>query len=93
MMRWFTAAVLAGSVCGCGDDDDDVGRVKIAIPLEQVPAAALKAAREAAPELNFYAACKDTFNGQDSIELKGKLKSGKIKEIEVTPEGKVLGSE
>jgi hypothetical protein len=93
MRLWLGATLLAGSVCGCGADDDDVGKVKTAIPLDQVPAVVMKAAREASPELTFYAAYKDTFKGQDSIELKGKMKSGKIKEIEVSPEGKLLGRE
>jgi hypothetical protein len=96
MRLWFAAAVVAFSIVGCGDnddDDDDVGKVKTAIPMDQVPAIVLKAAKEAAPDLTFFAAYKDTFQGQDSIELKGKTKLGKIKEIEVSPEGKVLGSE
>jgi hypothetical protein len=95
MWRWLATAVLACSVVGCGgrDDDDDVGNVKTAIPIEEVSPAVLKAARAAAPDLTFYAAYKDTFEGQDSIELKGKTKSGKIKEIEVSPDGKVLGRE
>ncbi len=93
MRRWFAAVVMASAMVGCGDDDDDVGKVKTAIPMDQVPAIVLKAAKEAAPDLTFFAAYKDTFQGQDSIELKGKNKLGKIKEIEVSPEGKVLGSE
>ena len=93
MRRWFAAVVALFSVFGCGDNDDDVGKVKTAIPMDQVPVAVLKAAKDAAPDLTFFAAYKDTFQGQDSIELKGKNKQGKIKEIEVSPEGKVLGSE
>jgi hypothetical protein len=93
MRLWFAVAVVAFSMVGCGDIDDDVGKVKTPIPMDQVPAIVLKAAKEAAPDLTFFAAYKDTFQGQDSIELKGKNKLGKIKEIEVSPEGKVLGSE
>lgn len=93
MRRRFVTALLACSAWGCADDDDDVGKVKTAMPMDQVPAAVLKAAKAAAPDLTFYAAYKDTFQGQDSIELKGKTKSGKIREIEVSPQGKVLGSE
>ena len=93
MRLWFAVAVVAFSMVGCGDNDDDVGKVKTPIPMDQVPAIVLKAAKEAAPDLTFFAAYKDTFQGQDSIELKGKNKLGKIKEIEVSPEGKVLGSE
>jgi hypothetical protein len=94
MRRWVAATVVALSIVGCGDnDDDDVGKVKTPIPMDQVPPNVLKAAKEAAPDLTFFAAYKDTFQGQDSIELKGKNKLGKIKEIEVSPEGRVLGSE
>jgi hypothetical protein len=92
--RWCAIAAAAVALSGCGDDDDDVaGESKKAIRMDQVPAAVLKAAQEAAPELTFYAAYKDKFNGQESIELKGKNKSGKITEVEVSPEGKVLGKE
>ena len=63
------------------------------VPMDQVPAVVLKAAKEAAPDLTFYAAYNDHFNGQASIELKGKTKNGKIKEIELSPDGKVLGFE
>ncbi len=94
MKRLMLAAVLASAVYGCGDDDDDdVGKIKTAIPMDQVPAAVLKAAKDAAPDLTFYAAYDDTFKGQKSIELKGKTKTGKIKELEISPDGKVLGFE
>ncbi len=93
MRHWFAGAVVMFSMFGCGEDDDDVGKVKTAIPMDQVPPAVLQAAKAAAPELTFFAAYKDKFQGQDSIELKGRLRSGKIKEIEISPEGKYLGSE
>lgn len=94
MRRWFAISVLAVAICGCGDDDgDDVGKKKTPLPLDQVPAAVMKAAKEFAPDLTFYAAYRDTFDGQDSIELKGKTTTGKIKEVEISPEGKVLGTE
>jgi hypothetical protein len=89
----FAIAVMVGSLCGCGADLDDVGKVKTAIPMDQVPAEVLKTAKAQFPELTFYAAYKDQFNGQDSIELKGKTKTGKVKEIEMSPDGKVLGTE
>ena len=79
---------------GCGENDpDDVAEIKTPMPMEQVPAVVLKAAKEAAPDLTFFAASKDKFNGQDSIELKGKTKNGKIKEIEISLDGKFLGTE
>jgi hypothetical protein len=94
MRRWSGIWALALLPFGCGDGDDAAAFAgKRPMPMDQVPAAVLKAAREAEPELVFYAAYKDQFNGQDSIELKGKTKSGKIKEVEVSPDGKVLGTE
>jgi hypothetical protein len=94
MRRWRAISALALVILGCGDGDgDDAGEGKKPMAMDQVPAVVLRAAKEAAPELTFYAAYKDKFNGQDSIELKGKTKNGKIKEIEVSPDGKVLGTE
>ena len=95
MRKRLASTIVCVCLAGCGDDDDgdDVGKVKTAIPMDQVPAAVLKAARAAAPDLTFYAACKDTYKGQQSIELKGRTKTGKIKEIEMSPAGAVLGSE
>ncbi len=94
MKRWYLAASLAVLLGGCGDNDDETTSVaKKSIPLDQVPAIVMKAAQDAAPGVTFYAAFKDKFEGKDSIELKGKTTSGKIKEVEVSPEGKFLGME
>ena len=94
MRRWRVILTVLLATFGCGADDaDDAGEGKKPMAMDQVPAVLLKAAKEAAPDLTFYAAYKDKFNGQDSIELKGKTKNGKIKEIEVSPDGKVLETE
>jgi prepilin-type processing-associated H-X9-DG protein len=93
MRRCSAIFVLALSTFGCGDDDDYAEGPKTPIPLDQVPAVVLQAAKRAAPDLSFFAAYKDKFDGQESIEIRGKTKSGKIKEIEVSPDGKVLGTE
>ena len=94
MRRWRACVLLTMILAGCGDiDGDDAGPPKTAIPLDQVSPVVMATAKKAAPDLTFYAAFKDQFEGQNSIELKGKTKSGKIKEIEVSPEGKLLGTE
>jgi hypothetical protein len=36
--RFAAAAVLAGSIFGCGGDADDAATPKTAIPFDQVPA-------------------------------------------------------
>ena len=94
MRRFQMMAILAALFVGCGvKDDDDDATSKVPLPMDQVPEIVMKTAREAAPDLTFYAAFKDKFEGQESIELKGKTKSGKIREIEVSPQGKLLGTE
>jgi hypothetical protein len=93
MRRRWAIAALAAAIGGCGGDGDDVAEIKKALPMDQVPAAVLKAAREAEPGLTFYAAYAGKYQGKDSIELKGRSKSGKITELEITPDGKVLGTE
>ena len=92
-LRWYLLTIAMITAGGCGDADDDVAEVKTPLALDKVPAAVMKAAREAAPELTFYAAAHGKFQGQDAIELKGKTKSGQIKELEMSPEGKLLGTE
>ena len=92
MRRWQAISALVLALFGCADGDD-AGPPKTPMAMDQVPAVVLKAAKAAAPDLTFYAAYKNQFNGQDSIELKGKTKNGKIREIEVSPDGKVLGIE
>jgi hypothetical protein len=93
MKRLCALLFLLATTSGCGGDDDDVAEVKKALPLDKVPAAVLKAAKEADPSLTFFAAYEGKFDGKDAIELKGKTKTGKIREIEVSPDGKVLGTE
>ena len=95
MRRWCVIAVVMASICGCGEDADidDVAKVKQLLPMDQVPAAVLKAAKHEAPGLTFFAASTGTYQGQKSIELRGRTKSGQIKEVAVSPEGKVLGFE
>ena len=94
MRRRYAMMILSAALCGSGDgDDDDVAEVKKPLPMDKVPAVVLKAAKEAAPHLTFFAAYEGKFDGKDAIELKGKTKSGQIKEIELSPDGKVLGTE
>ena len=92
MKRWISIAALALATAGCGGgDDDDVARAKTPMAMDQVPPAVLAAAKKAAPDLTFFSAARETSKGRELFELKGKTKSGKVKEIEVTPDGVVLG--
>ncbi len=91
---WAALALAALALNGCGDDDgDDRASDKKPLPLDQVPAAVMDAAKKAHPELTFIGAARDKYQGQDSIELKGRTKDGRIQELEMSPDGKVLGVE
>ena len=94
MRRFLALLVVLASAGGCGDgDDDDVAEVKTPMPMDRVPAVVMKAARDSAPGLTFFAAYAGKYRGQDAIELKGRTKSGQIKELEISPAGKLLGTE
>jgi hypothetical protein len=90
----IVATCMAILPCGCGagdGDGDDVAEQKEPIPIEQVPPAVLATAKRREPELTWFAAAKDKYQGKDSIEIRGKAKNGKIKELEIAPDGTFLG--
>ena len=75
------------SCCGCSDA---MGERKTPIALENVPSEILKIAQSKFPDVAFDSAFMETENGQSVFELKGKSKTGKIFEVEVTKDGKLL---
>ncbi|MDB5342980.1 MAG: hypothetical protein JWP89_1357 [Schlesneria sp.] len=74
-------------VAGCGES---IGERKQPIAMDKVPAEILKVAQEKYPEFVFDTAFTEIEDGQSVYELKGKAKSGKIIEVEVTKDGKIL---
>lgn len=80
------AATLLASVFGCGEshESDEV------VPIDQLPPAALKAAREKLPGVKFDTAWKEKKDGKDAYEIRGKTKEGKVRDAKVTADGKVL---
>ncbi|MFO0900555.1 MAG: hypothetical protein U0836_24255 [Pirellulales bacterium] len=81
-MRRFLLTLLLLS--GCGSAAPIVDESSVA--LEQVPAAARKAARKALPEVKFDLAWKVG----DGYELQGKTAKGKVHIVQVSPQGEVL---
>jgi hypothetical protein len=63
------------------------------LSLEQVPDEVMKAAREKLPDVRFDSAWKAHEHGQQVYEVRGKTSAGKVFEVEVTPDGKVIGVE
>jgi uncharacterized membrane protein YkoI len=63
------------------------------VPMEQVPAKVLEAARKELPGYTFDTAYKMKIDGKDAYEVRGKDKRGKVREVEVSPTGEILGVE
>ena len=77
MRRWCVIVALA-VVLGCGDEDDDDGPgfQKQSMPLEKVPAVVMKTAKEARPDLTFYAAYHGQIRGPGQHRVEGEDQDG-----------------
>ena len=72
----------AAALTGCGERPP----AKTTMELKDVPPEVMKVAKEKLPGVTFDSAWKEP-NG--SYELRGKDKTGKIREIDITPDGTV----
>jgi len=84
MMRWFLFAVLL--LVGCGERTSEA-RHKDVVSLSELPPAVMKAAEAEHPGVKFDTAWK-TADG--NYEVRGKAKTGKIHDVKVSEDGKVL---
>ncbi len=76
-------ALVLMFLVGCAED-----RSKYAvIPVEDVPEPAMKTAKEKLPDVKFEQAWKKP---DGNYEIRGKDGKGKVREIELTAEGKVI---
>ncbi len=86
MRRLWCVALLV--LAGCGHKGKQSDKP---ITLDQVPEAAMKAAKEAAkkayPDVKFETA---TLRGENVYEITGKSKNGKVHDVEVTATGEIL---
>ena len=82
-MRQVILVVSVLAAClGCEREP----KAEDAVPLDQVPPPAIKAAEQALPGVKFENAWKDG----DAYEIRGKAKGGKVRDAKITAEGKVL---
>jgi hypothetical protein len=81
-MRGVLLAAVLALVCGCGSVGEGP---KTPVKLEDVPAPAMKTAKEKAPEVvNFH----EVYRKKDgTLEIRGKTKTGKVIEVEVRDDG------
>jgi hypothetical protein len=75
--------LLLALVIGCGDN----GSKAVIVPLDQVPEPLLKTAKAKLPAVKFSHANKLP-NG--NYEIRGTMKNGKVREVELAPSGQVV---
>jgi hypothetical protein len=79
-------AGLLVATCGCGEAMER----PVPVAMDQVPAVVKDAAAKALPDVKFDQAQTVTEDGKNVYEMRGKTKTGKIREVEVTPSGEVV---
>lgn len=72
---------------GCDSDEHEEAQ---SVPIDQVPPAAMEAARKQLPGLKFDRAYKIEVEGKAAYEIRGKDTRGKIREVEVSESGAVI---
>ncbi|GAC1466190.1 MAG: hypothetical protein NVSMB9_06480 [Isosphaeraceae bacterium] len=87
--------LLALAAIGCGDPDRPAGMSRKAIPLDQVPAPVMKGATTALPGVSFDEVWKnlDREGTLHSYEVRGRARNGKVREVRVASDGKILEME
>ena len=85
---WILAVSLVGA-WGCGEEAERPESV----PFDQVPAEIKDVAAKTLPTVKFDSAYKTKEDGQEIYEVRGKEKGGKIREVEVSIDGKVIRTE
>jgi uncharacterized membrane protein YkoI len=63
------------------------------VPIDQVPPGVMESARKQLPGFTFDTVYKMKIDGKDAYEVRGKDKKGKVREVEVSATGEVLGVE
>ena len=82
-MRYLVMLLVLMLVVGCGEKTPKGENVE----LDKVPEAVMKVAKEKLPGVTFDQAWK-TPNG--NYEVRGKAKNGKVRDIQVKPDGTVV---
>jgi hypothetical protein len=75
--------ILLLLLTSCGEDHSQSANV----PLEQVPEAVIKVAKDKLPGVTFEQAWKTR---KGNYEVRGKAKDGKVRDIQITPSGDVI---
>ena len=87
MPKDFASIVLLSILIGCGSIGEGP---KVQVKMEEVPPAALKTAQDKLPGMLFT----EAFLKKDgTYEIRGKAKTGKVREVEVKADGTFIDLE
>jgi hypothetical protein len=89
MMRGFLALPLLSFVLGC-ENEPTADQI---VPMGEVPPKVMDVARKELPGYTFDTAYKMKIDGKEAYEVRGKDRRGKVREVEVSATGEVLGVE
>jgi hypothetical protein len=92
-MRTFYLGVVIlafGFTLGCGGTQPESDPI---VPIEEVPSKVMDVARKQLPGFTFDTVYKMKIEGKDAYEVRGKDKRGKVREVEVSPDGEVIAVE
>jgi hypothetical protein len=78
----YLGLLLSILLIGCGSNYRGEN-----VPLDQVPESVMKSARQELPDVKFEQAWKTR---KGNYEVRGKAKNGKVRDVQVTPDGKVV---
>ncbi len=84
-MRLILGALVLTAAVGCWGGERDKSETGENVPIDQVPAAVMKKAKEQLPDVVRFTQSWKTANG--NYEVRGKEKNGKIRDVQVTPDG------
>ena len=84
------ASVFVTVAMSAGCSESVIEGRKQPLAMDKVPPEIMKIAQEKYPELTFETAFTEVEDGKPVYELKGKTKEGKIREVEITRDGKIM---
>lgn len=91
-LRLHVLAAALALVCGCGEREEGEKFSRRTITVKDVPAAVMEASARELPGVNFTEAWKnvEADGSLHSYEIRGRNAKGKVREVRIAADGKIL---